>query len=265
MEWSESKIATLIDLYREQQCLWDSKCLAFKLKAQKMDAWTTIADKLDCDPGEIQRKMKVILSQYRRERQKMEKRMKSGASADEASMSHWIHFKGMQFLKERDKLRNMKDSFMLEEFSEDEHDDTAKDTVMSTDNVEEGVDGEEKGDVHYTLYYHDSSSNDVDKPTGAEKTGTGQIHVTESSRKSLIPAKNTSRKRPRKETSGADDGCSAAQCVADRYRANKHECSVFGKFVGCKLRKYDDRTRAIAQQRICNVLFAIDLEAGNSR
>lgn len=101
MEWSNSVVLELIDLYRDNECLWNPIDNDYKNKIKKMDAWNEISGILKCDPGEVKKKMESLLSSFRRERQKHEQSVKTGSGTNEIYTSTWFAFKNMLFLMDK--------------------------------------------------------------------------------------------------------------------------------------------------------------------
>jgi hypothetical protein len=97
MEWSNTVSLRLIDLYREKELLWNPTHADYKSKFKRLDAWNEISQLLGCDQTEVRKKVKSLLTSFRRERQKEE--TKTGCGADEAYKSSWFAFISMRFLK----------------------------------------------------------------------------------------------------------------------------------------------------------------------
>lgn len=88
MEWSNTLVLKLIDLYRERPCLWNPSDNEYKSKKRKLEAWCQLGDALQCEPVEVKKKIDSLLSSFRRERQKPE-------------TTCWFAFKRMQFLMDK--------------------------------------------------------------------------------------------------------------------------------------------------------------------
>ena len=74
MEWSEEQLVRLIQLYENEAVLWNTKLLDYRKKDKKNDAWNKIANALEVERIEVERKSKVLLAQYRREKLKYKKK-----------------------------------------------------------------------------------------------------------------------------------------------------------------------------------------------
>ena len=109
MEWSE-EVVKLIECYKEEPVLWNVKLTDYRNKNKKNDAWNNISAKFKIDKMEIERKMKVLLAQYRREKQKIDKKFKSGIGADEVYSTSWFGYKCFSFLSDKNKVKPTTDS-----------------------------------------------------------------------------------------------------------------------------------------------------------
>ena len=69
MEWTNDKIINFIKEIEIRPVLWDSSHVDYKRRNKKHDANQELAEKLHCDTTEVLRKWKIILAQYRREKQ----------------------------------------------------------------------------------------------------------------------------------------------------------------------------------------------------
>nr|CAH7737731.1 unnamed protein product [Callosobruchus chinensis] len=72
MEWNNTQVLQLIDLYEENECLWNPKDDRHRNKIAKMDAWNKISEQINAEPVEIKKKIDSLLGSCRRERQKHE-------------------------------------------------------------------------------------------------------------------------------------------------------------------------------------------------
>jgi hypothetical protein len=97
MEWSNTVSLRLIDLYREKELLWNPTHANYKCKLKRLDAWNEISQLLGYDQTGVRKKVESLLTSFRRERQKAEK--KTGCGADEAYKSSWLAFKSMLSLR----------------------------------------------------------------------------------------------------------------------------------------------------------------------
>ncbi|KAF5289944.1 hypothetical protein FQR65_LT11691 [Abscondita terminalis] len=93
MDWSKDKQLQLIELYRIHECLWNPKHEDYKSRQSKTDSWKEIAQIIECDVDDVQRKIDSLLSSFRRIRRSREK-------------SSWFAFKPLLFLMDKFKGQN---------------------------------------------------------------------------------------------------------------------------------------------------------------
>nr|XP_012221800.1 PREDICTED: uncharacterized protein LOC105671868 [Linepithema humile] len=110
MEWSEKEIVKLIECYKEEPVLWNVKLTDYRNKNKKNNAWNNISVKLKIDKMEIERKMKVLLAEYRREKQKTDKKLKAGIGTNEVYSTSWFGYKYLSFLSDKNKVKSTTDS-----------------------------------------------------------------------------------------------------------------------------------------------------------
>lgn len=108
MEWSQDKTLQLIESYRLHPVLWNCKLSDYKHRDKRHDAWNEIANSLNVDKDEVERKIKNLSSHFARESKRVREekiantKSGSGASTYEGK---WFAFKSMEFLLDRNKPR----------------------------------------------------------------------------------------------------------------------------------------------------------------
>ena len=100
MEWPDCKSLELIQLYREKRSPWDPLDKNYKNNKIKFDDWQEIATKLNTDVTNIKKKIESLQGSYCR-------------GTDDLYKSKWFAFNEMQFLKEKYKPRQTKDSMNI--------------------------------------------------------------------------------------------------------------------------------------------------------
>ncbi|MPD06873.1 hypothetical protein E2C01_102704 [Portunus trituberculatus] len=101
MEWTKEHTFMLIELYQSHPVLWDPTDPTYKNKVKKLDAWRSISQALAVERAEVEKKMKTLIGQFRREQKK--RNTKSGAGTDDAYISTWFAFNSMKFLLTRNR------------------------------------------------------------------------------------------------------------------------------------------------------------------
>lgn len=106
MEWTREQTLSLIDLYRSHPVLWDNKHSDYKNKPKKADAWRTIAVAMEIERAEVERKIRTLTAQFRREVRKMKEWM-SGDGAEDVYKSSWFAFERLSFLIDKIKPHDL--------------------------------------------------------------------------------------------------------------------------------------------------------------
>lgn len=101
--WPPEKILRLIEIYRENPVLWDPNHKDFKNTDVKNRLWNEIAEVIGSRDAE--KKMNILVVQYRRELKKIRERIAAGKTEEQAA-TKWFAFEAMSFLK--GKIRRQK-------------------------------------------------------------------------------------------------------------------------------------------------------------
>lgn len=109
MEWSREKTAQLIEIYRGYPLLWDPTHALYKHRFKRADAWREIAENIQMERDEVEKKMKNLVTQFRRELKKSQEK-KSGDGTEDAYKSQWFAFSIMLFLADKHKLHKTYDA-----------------------------------------------------------------------------------------------------------------------------------------------------------
>jgi len=112
MEWTNEKVLSLIDLYRDRPVLWDCRLKQYRNRNKRMDALLEISGRLRVEKEEIERKIKNLVCHLSRELKKERESTKSGAGTDQVYKSKWFCYDSMLFLKDRNRSRGMTDMHM---------------------------------------------------------------------------------------------------------------------------------------------------------
>lgn len=86
--WNNELIFDLIRMFQERPELWDTSSEHYKDKEKRRESWLEIASALDTHVSTVERKMRMLIGQYRREQFKNKN-------------SRWFAFQKMSFLKSR--------------------------------------------------------------------------------------------------------------------------------------------------------------------
>nr|XP_023028610.1 uncharacterized protein LOC111516713 [Leptinotarsa decemlineata] len=103
-KWNTENTYKLIELYREHPLLWDPKNKDYKNRYKKADALKEISLELNIKSvADVEKKIRNINSQYKRERRNYKKMKKSGAGKH--FTSKWFGYELLSFLQDKNKPR----------------------------------------------------------------------------------------------------------------------------------------------------------------
>ena len=108
--WDRRETLLLIELYRQNPCLWNIKANVYKNRNKRVADINKITAELQKSglcviASEVRKKIDSIRSQYRRELRKVEKSKKSGVGADDIYTPTLWCFDNLCFFSDGDSLR----------------------------------------------------------------------------------------------------------------------------------------------------------------
>ncbi|XP_037948407.1 uncharacterized protein LOC119679891 [Teleopsis dalmanni] len=102
--WTKNKIGQLIQLYRQNECLWNYFSQHYRCKKEREKAITTICTELNITKFEFGKKIHNLRNQFNTENKKLERRIEeAGGDSVEINVSQscrWEHFESLIFLKD---------------------------------------------------------------------------------------------------------------------------------------------------------------------
>ncbi|XP_067008993.2 uncharacterized protein [Anabrus simplex] len=226
-EWDHDRIFLLISLYRERPEIWNPQHKHYHLKNKKYNAWIEIANELRSDVDIVKGKMASLLSSFRREKAKLI--YARGKSFDDAYTGNWFAFKHFSFLLDKYKPQEAQNAESILQYEEGV--DSIKVENMSAGQLPE----------EYDRYFE----NQVD------------YHSDSTKAEDFIPPKI-----PRKWKSTVFEDDTRTQEVLNVLRSPspKDECSTFGEHIAMKMRKFDEKLRAVVMHRINNIVFEAEMQ-----
>nr|CAH7761993.1 unnamed protein product [Callosobruchus chinensis] len=96
MEWNDTGVLKLIELYREREVLWNCKLKDYKNKNKRHDALLEIAILFGVGKEEIEKKVRYLISHFAREVKKEQDSKKSGSGTEESYKSKWFAYQDLQ-------------------------------------------------------------------------------------------------------------------------------------------------------------------------
>jgi hypothetical protein len=98
VEWSKEQMLNLIEQYELREFLWNVISKDYYNQNKKKDVWQEISFHMGVDVDIIEKKVKSLLAQYRRERRKVADAKKSGSGADDIKVLEWFAYQRFTFL-----------------------------------------------------------------------------------------------------------------------------------------------------------------------
>ncbi|XP_050314953.1 uncharacterized protein LOC126749318 [Anthonomus grandis grandis] len=108
-KWTEDTTVKFVELYREEECLWNTQLVIYRNKQARESAIKRIVETMEIEnfgPIDVKNKIKTLRSTYVQEVAKIKKSQSSGAGADEIYKPKMKWFSVMHmFLQTMDKRR----------------------------------------------------------------------------------------------------------------------------------------------------------------
>lgn len=104
IDWTSNQVLQLIREYGKRPALWDPDCEDNKNRFRKHQKWQELAAIFNCSKLEVERKMKILNSQYRRERLKAMRMRKAG----EHHVVTWYGYSAFAFMNKNKHLAKKK-------------------------------------------------------------------------------------------------------------------------------------------------------------
>ncbi|XP_014095652.1 uncharacterized protein [Bactrocera oleae] len=100
--WTREKIAQLIELYRQHDCLWNHYTEAYKNKEKRTKAIDDICNSLHITKLEFGKKIHNLRNQFNSEMKKLERRVEETGDDTESTAEgcRWKHFQSLRFLQD---------------------------------------------------------------------------------------------------------------------------------------------------------------------
>ena len=229
-KWSEEELDELIDLLEERVCLWDVFNKEYHNRDRRDRALKEIEEKLGISAGEIKTKIAGLRAQLGRELTKT-KAKRSGQATSECYRSQWIYWERLQFLVAVMQAGKSADNIRPQSRSSTESLEVSCESVDSDTSL-----------VEYTVL-----------PKRPEMPNSG----ISSRRKSLTESDS------RKELLSTCIQVLKEPMPHSPAEAQPPTCP-FALYVAEKLSHLNKRNRMIAEKRISDILYEIELNAEQS-
>ncbi|KAL0821400.1 hypothetical protein ABMA28_004883 [Loxostege sticticalis] len=260
--WETSAIFELIDLFRDRPVLWDVDREDHRDRSAKSAAWQEIAAHFGLDKYVVERKMKILISQYRRELQ---------VRCQKGDASKWYAFNRLSFLKVPNTANGSASGTFSqnqpeyeEEESEDEESYSDNKSRIERFNANSPVSTPSQPITPRSVGTIAATLQTLPRLESVASTGTQQTPPRQESvaptatRKRLRSPESdvVSRKKPR---------CSAYATnkmikMLCKDRKSRDEFTVFGEYIANKLRNINNHgARNTVQHHISNILYNAEM------
>ncbi|XP_011143488.1 uncharacterized protein LOC105185577 isoform X2 [Harpegnathos saltator] len=237
MEWDQEICMQLINEYRNREVLWNPRDSAYYNKVKKEDAWKELSEKIGKNSEEVKKKIESLKGSYRREKARVKTSIGTGKGRREIYKSKWFAYETLQFLEDKDEPRKTLSN--LQTVSDDEE--------TNNETLHENLD-EKKENSQINVESNNSQTLAVKQVTDETQN-----------KKFKSPKKRPTKQRRTDEDPTIVEALGYLRQTAAVSQQRKDQCSLFGDYIADKLRTFDNRVRAIAQNRICNVLFVLEM------
>ncbi|XP_053688861.1 uncharacterized protein LOC128738059 [Sabethes cyaneus] len=126
MEWTSETTLKLIELYHNNEILWNQSLPEYKLNSKKLDVFKEMTKVLGCTIAEIKQKIKNLRSQFHREH----KAVKLAAGQGRSPKTQWCFYGSLQFLLSADTADRK--GMFTDSYIEDNYDKATKEEAILT-------------------------------------------------------------------------------------------------------------------------------------
>ncbi|GJQ82308.1 hypothetical protein Trydic_g384 [Trypoxylus dichotomus] len=214
--WTESTIEQLISLYKQHPALWDPKDKGYRNRLRKDKELKEIAQIMNLNTVDVERKITVLNTQFRRAHTKAANMRANGLSEQDIENGVWHWYRRLMFLEKRYFARIPIEATILQLMPE-------QDPKTAIEELE--------------------SSSDDGISTNGIKIEYSDVTQT------------NKRPRMEEEIQEKEVSTVNASTSNDTLTQFKDECDVYGELLAIKLRKFDDRTRYTIMHEIDNLIF----------
>ncbi|XP_076061989.1 uncharacterized protein LOC143037517 [Oratosquilla oratoria] len=286
MEWTRDQTLMLIDLYHLHPILWDPLHPEYTNKLKKTDAWKIISDEMQIDRADVEKKMKTLIGQLRREVKKIREKRSDGA--DETYQSPWFAYKSLSFLLNKFNPHPAYEAGM--EIGEQEFTPDIVDTMsmqhsfgaepmVHVDDVKEEVFDESPSEVRSTqttpdpFMVHATPEIRLTQPLAEASPQAASAERSTTPTTDMTSQKETNRSTSYTATSSPSgkifkkrklDTTDQVMKLAlqklsgmpeQKQNNNDDECNAFGTVVAAQVRRMPDAQQCVAMKLITDVLF----------
>lgn len=229
--WTERKIEELIGFLKQYPLLWDVRHKDYKNRPRKQQALTEISKIINLPSLELERKMNVLITQYRRARKKYLYLANRGVDPNEIPARLWSWYEKLSFLEDRFQA--------LASHAAIPQDDNNTEHIWlhTTEDIDE-------------MKPSISDYKEVVKPTNYGEDDNEDATI-----------ENSINKRPKSDhAEGKECYTLLKEMLREGQGKDKDEYDAFGEYIAIKLKKMDHVTRLELQNKINNLIFETELK-----
>ncbi|XP_072929368.1 uncharacterized protein [Epargyreus clarus] len=221
MSWTNDVVLEFLDLYRQEQLLWDPKHPLHRNRSEVTDAWHRIQSTLSitCSITDLKRKKESLMTSFRMHWNKKKK------SPDVYHIS-WFAFALME-------------SFLGGKYECD-----------STNQTENELIGNASPYMQQAISDHNTNRHD----NGPERSNPSAVRH----RPSISQVNSAKTKDFICTKKEIDDGVAYFHSVDDRNDLDEYD--LYGQLLAKKLRKLDEHQRDVAMHEIDNIMFRVKVQ-----
>ncbi|XP_044745422.1 uncharacterized protein LOC123307254 [Coccinella septempunctata] len=249
MTWNYEKLLFFIKEYEKRPALWKKHDKDYHNARKKEGAWHELSKILKEDPDVLKKKMESLRGSRRREKHRLLERVRTGKAIQRKCESRWFAWESMKFLDDPDEQQvTLTTSLELKQEPIDEdYIENPEQNIYDGQNIfgENGSRSEEDTNERNSETSNAGVEEDPDR--------TEKIYATKSAQ-FWCRKRRTSKKRSTQNTR-------VEKVYRVLKREKKDDCAIFVEFIAEKLRKFDDRQRAILQHAIHDLVFRAEIAA----
>lgn len=268
-KWSEHEVDTFIDLYREKTCLWDMSHREYFMRTKREEALQDIEQKIGRNVIELKGKITCLRSQLGREIAKVKSRRTEPGNEDYTPQ--WIYWEKLQFLtrfmhaanKNKQANQSLSDDFTASEKNINEMSDDSADTSYDQDSLTETPYRQVNPRKRKALNEDVKRRPEILTPVSVTQVPVTQVQrepVTLVLREPVTQVLGEPVTQMKREPTTQVHMEPVRQFIRETVpQSNTKSQCAFSLYVAERLRNFDRRTRMIAEKRINDILFELEM------
>ena len=229
-KWTDKEIDKLLEMLESRVCLWDVSSKEYHLRDKTAKAYKEMEEALEVSAAEIKSKIVGLRAQLGREMVKVRAR-KSGMALSEVYESNWIYWDRLQFLTPVMEARKSKDNLI----------------------DQGGKHGNTPGSPEASVIVDENGTSDnpsISVPSQGQNSNKTPNFYSRKSKKNELEIKR-------------QELLSICINVLKEPAPSQQTASIqcpFSLYVAEKLSQFDRVTRMVAEKRITDILFELEMK-----